>query len=104
MPHPTDDERAQAAWFRALGNAGRLKILRALAAGGRKNVGEVADAVGLEYEAVSANLAILATAGLVAAERDGQFRYYALVGAKVTKTAVEFAHPSGLRATIPLAG
>jgi ArsR family transcriptional regulator len=64
-----------AARFRALSDAGRLRLLAALK-GGEMCVGELAEAVGRPQPNVSQHLASLTHSGLVAARRVGNRAYY----------------------------
>lgn len=63
--------------FRALGDPGRIRIVGALA-GGRKNVGELANLVQLSESAVSHHLRGLRLMRLVRAEKIGRHVYYTM--------------------------
>jgi len=71
--------RAAADLMRALSSENRLLLLCQLAEGD-KTVGELAEALGLRQAAVSQQLALLRSDGLVTARRDGRQRYYSLTG------------------------
>lgn len=64
-------------FFRALGDAARLKILTSLIEGG-KNVSELVELVGLSQGRVSNHLACLKQCGFVKARRDNKFVYYGI--------------------------
>lgn len=101
MPDPTyPARRAQAAFLAALAEPTRLALVRALAAG-EQSVTALAAAVGAEMVNVSHHLGVLRAAGVVTATKDGRFVRYALVG-EAAGAAVELAHPSGLKAVVPL--
>ena len=63
--------------LRALGDPTRLRIVGALRSG-RRNVGDLAGALGLEMVTVSHHLRILYQAGLVTRAKAGRFVYYAV--------------------------
>lgn len=63
--------------FRALGNENRLRILCALAAGG-KSVNELAKLLGRSQPVVSQHLSRLRSAGLVTHDRRPPLVYYSL--------------------------
>jgi ArsR family transcriptional regulator len=67
-----------------------------------KTVTELAKAAKTELVNVSHHLKILKAAGVVSVERDGRFMRYSLLGAKATAVAIEMAHESGARVTLPL--
>ncbi len=67
----------QADVLKTLANARRLEILHALA-NGPVSVGRLAQAVGASQPNVSQHLAVLRTAGVVEAERDGRGVRYRL--------------------------
>jgi ArsR family transcriptional regulator len=73
--------------FGALGHEGRLAIYRLLASAGPSGVpaGEVARRTGQVQNTTSANLSVLANAGLVSARREGRSIFYAV-------TATRFSH------------
>ena len=74
----TEDERNRfAAVARALGDPKRLCVLESLA-GGEASVGELATRVACQVPNMSQHLAVLRSAGLVAARRDGSTVYYRL--------------------------
>ena len=100
MPKPTDEQRAEGRWFFAFSDPTRLAILRALA-GGSRTAKELSEAVGLKALGAGIHLNKLKRAGLIVSSRDGVSRRCELVSAKVTRTAIEFTHPSGRAAVIP---
>jgi len=63
--------------FRALADPTRRKILEFLAEGDR-TAGEIAEQFPIAFASVSHHLGVLKAAGLVAAEREGQFIRYRL--------------------------
>ena len=63
--------------FRALADPTRRKILELLAEGDR-TAGEIAEQFPIAFASVSHHLGVLKAAGLVAAEREGQFIRYRL--------------------------
>ncbi|MCL6510193.1 MAG: metalloregulator ArsR/SmtB family transcription factor [Anaerolineae bacterium] len=63
--------------FRALGDASRVRILSAIAKGER-NVGAIADIVGISESAVSHHLRGLRQMRLVRARKDGRQVYYSV--------------------------
>ena len=78
-----DAERARsAAVARALGDPKRLCVLECLA-DGELSVGELSGRVGCQVPNMSQHLAVLRSAGLVAARRDGNIVYYRLADARV---------------------
>ncbi|MCE9566531.1 MAG: metalloregulator ArsR/SmtB family transcription factor [Planctomycetes bacterium] len=93
--------KAQAEWVFAFGEPTRLAIVRALATG-VKTVTEVAKATKSEMVNVSHHLSVMKAAGVVAAERDGRFMRYSLIGAKATAVAIEITHESGAKVTLSL--
>ena len=79
----TDAERQRsAAVARALGDAKRLCVLESLA-GGEASVGELAARVSCQVPNMSQHLAVLRSAGLVIARRDGNTVYYRLADPRV---------------------
>jgi len=64
--------------FRALANETRIRVLRLLAATGESRVTELAKAIRLRPNAVSAHLKVLAAAGLVWRRRSGRNVWYRL--------------------------
>jgi ArsR family transcriptional regulator len=77
----TDRERS-AAVARALGDPKRLCVLESLA-GGEASVGELATRVACQVPNMSQHLAVLRSAGLVSARRDGTTVYYRLADPRV---------------------
>jgi DNA-binding transcriptional ArsR family regulator len=61
----------------ALADPKRIMLLYALS-NGRRNVGDLAEALGLAQSTTSRHLKVLRERGLVVAERDGASIYYAL--------------------------
>jgi ArsR family transcriptional regulator len=79
----TDEDRNRfAAVARALGDPKRLCVLESLA-GGEASVGELATRVSCQVPNMSQHLAVLRSAGLVAARRDGSTVYYRLADPRV---------------------
>ena len=79
----TEDQRLRfAAVARALGDPKRLCVLESLA-GGEASVGELASRVSCQVPNMSQHLAVLRSAGLVAARRDGSTVYYRLADPRV---------------------
>lgn len=68
---------------RAIGDPARARIVSALLGGVGLPAGELARTVGLSASTTSEHLAVLATAGIVVAERDGRRRNYRLASAAV---------------------
>jgi len=83
--------------FRLLGEPMRLKILQALCAGPLAVSGIVA-ATGATQSNVSRHLALLASAGLITRQKDGQFVYYCMTNPLTMKLCElvhkELLHPS----------
>ncbi len=79
----TEDERSRsAAVARALGDPKRLCVLESLASG-EVSVGDLAIRVACQVPNMSQHLAVLRSAGLVTARRDGNTVYYRLSDPKV---------------------
>ena len=79
----TEDERTRsAAVARALGDPKRLCVLESLAAG-EVSVGDLAVRVACQVPNMSQHLAVLRSAGLVTARRDGNTVYYRLSDPRV---------------------
>jgi ArsR family transcriptional regulator, virulence genes transcriptional regulator len=79
----TEEERTRfAALARALGDPKRLCVLESLA-GGEASVGELASRVSCQVPNMSQHLAVLRSAGIVAARRDGSTVYYRLADPRV---------------------
>lgn len=79
----TEEERNRfAVVARALGDPKRLCVLESLA-GGEASVGELATRVACQVPNMSQHLAVLRSAGLVTARRDGSTVYYRLADPKV---------------------
>lgn len=66
-----------AAQFRLLGEPMRLKILQAICDKPRA-VSEIVEATGATQPNISRHLSLLAAAGVIEREKDGQFAYYSL--------------------------
>ncbi len=71
-------------FFRALGDASRLKILDSLF-DDEKNVGELVELVGSSQGRVSNHLACLKQCGFVNTRRDGKFIYYSIADEEVRR-------------------
>ena len=81
----TDAELEQIALhFRLLGEPTRLKILQAVCKEPR-TVNDIVSAVGATQANVSKHLSLLATAGILTREKDGQCVYYGLRDALTLK-------------------
>jgi ArsR family transcriptional regulator len=79
----TEEERNRfAVVARALGDPKRLCVLESLA-DGEASVGELATRVACQVPNMSQHLAVLRSAGLVTARRDGSTVYYRLADPKV---------------------
>ena len=79
----TEDDRIRsAAVARALGDPKRLCVLESLAAG-EVSVGDLASRASCQVPNMSQHLAVLRSAGLVTARRDGNTVYYRLSDPKV---------------------
>lgn len=79
----TENDRARsAAVARALGDPKRLCVLESLA-DGEVSVGELAAKVACQVPNMSQHLAVLRSAGLVSARRDGNTIYYRLSDPRV---------------------
>ena len=74
----------QAKLFRGFSDPSRLSILESLREGAL-TVTEIVEATGLTQSNVSNHLACLRDCGLVAAEQEGRFVYYALSDKRVGK-------------------
>lgn len=82
-PTATEHERVRfAAVARALGDPKRLCVLDSLSHG-EASVGELADRVNCQVPNMSQHLAVLRSAGLVTARRDGSTVYYRLSDPRV---------------------
>ena len=82
-PASTDEDRQRsAAVARALGDPKRLCVLESLA-GGEASVGELAGRVSCQVPNMSQHLAVLRSAGIVAASRDGSTVYYRLADPRI---------------------
>jgi len=68
--------------FKALGHAGRVRILEILA-GGERSVTELIPMVGLESSHLSQQLGVLRRAGVVTARREGSTVTYAAANTEV---------------------
>jgi ArsR family transcriptional regulator len=74
----TEDELAQIAGrFKMLGEPMRLKILQTLCKGPR-TVSEIVEATGATQANISKHLSLLAAAGILTREKDGQCVYYSM--------------------------
>lgn len=79
---PEIERQRSAAVARALGDAKRLCVLESLA-GGEASVGELAMRVSCQVPNMSQHLAVLRSAGLVIARRDGNTVYYRLADPRI---------------------
>ncbi len=72
MPHPLPDPLVEiiAERFRVLSEPMRIRVLDRLR-GGELTIGELAEALGTSQQNVSKHVGVLARAGLVAREKDG---------------------------------
>lgn len=68
---------AEVRFFRGLGNAQRLRILRALRSG-EKNVGQLVEETGIPQSQVSTGVNCLKWCGFLTARPEGRFVYYRL--------------------------
>lgn len=73
--------------FKALGDAGRLKIILFLL-GGKKSVGEISLALGYSQSATSHALRILKDAKILSLEKNGNVNYYYIADGHV-RTIIE---------------
>ena len=64
--------------FKALADANRRKILRMLGKKDSMTAGEIADQFTISKPAISDHLKVLRNAGLIYADKQGQFIYYQL--------------------------
>jgi ArsR family transcriptional regulator len=76
------DRQRTATVARALSDPKRLCVLETLA-GGERSVGELSRDVGCQVPNMSQHLAVLRSAGLVAARREGQTVFYRLADPRV---------------------
>jgi DNA-binding transcriptional ArsR family regulator len=70
--------------FKALGHAGRVRILEVLS-DGEQTVTELVELVGMEASHVSQQLAVLRRAGVAVARRDGSMMVYSLASDQVAE-------------------
>jgi ArsR family transcriptional regulator len=84
----SDDRAVQVA--KALGDPTRFALLRAIAARRELSCAELVESFGLAQATVSHHLKVLASAGLVAVRKSGQFHHY-----RALPEALE-AHGAGL--------
>jgi L-amino acid N-acyltransferase YncA/DNA-binding transcriptional ArsR family regulator len=92
-----------AAWFRALADGTRVKIVSLLAGhGGPMKVGEIVAAVQVGQSTVSQHLKILAAVRFVLAERRGTARYYRINDACVHLFPTAADLVGGLAAPVPV--
>jgi len=70
--------------FKVLGDAGRLKVVKALTAG-ELCASDIALALNLENSVVSHQLKILKASGIILARKDGKYIYYKLENECVIK-------------------
>ena len=91
-----------AAWFRALADGTRVKIVSLLALHGRPmKVAEIVAAVQVGQSTVSQHLKVLAAVRFVLAERRGTARYYRINAACVSSFPTAAALVRGLAAPLP---
>jgi L-amino acid N-acyltransferase YncA/DNA-binding transcriptional ArsR family regulator len=91
-----------AAWFRALADGTRVKIVSLLARHGRPmKVGEIVAAVHVGQSTVSQHLKILAAVRFVLAERRGTARYYRINDACVSLFPTAADLVGGIAAPVP---
>jgi L-amino acid N-acyltransferase YncA/DNA-binding transcriptional ArsR family regulator len=91
-----------AAWFRALADGTRVKIVSLLARHGRPmKVAEIVAAVQVGQSTVSQHLKVLAAVRFVLAERRGTARYYRINTACVSSFPTAAALVGGLAAPLP---
>jgi len=69
--------------FRLLGDPTRLRLVNALHVDGELSVGELVERVGMSYGAVSKQLAMLRSSGLLGRRRDGTKIYYRIADPSV---------------------
>lgn len=82
--------------LKALGHHDRLRIVEALASGG-KNVGEIAAAVGMPSASVSRHLRILHEARVVECSRRGNLVLYVLADREVARLAAVAYRGAGVQ-------
>lgn len=82
---------AEAAFFRALGDETRLRILNLLKKHGRLNVSEICKNIEKEQGTISHHLACLRSCGLVTTRRKGKNIIYSLNGEDEIKTILDVA-------------
>jgi phosphinothricin acetyltransferase len=91
-----------AAWFRALADGTRVKIVSLLAGHGRPmKVAEIVAAVQVGQSTVSQHLKVLAAVRFVLTERRGTARYYRINAACVNRFPTAAALVGGLAAPLP---
>ncbi len=91
-----------AAWFRALADATRVKIVSLLARhGGPMKVGDIVAAVQVGQSTVSQHLKVLAAVRFVLAERRGTARYYRINEACVSLFPTAADLVGGIAAPVP---
>jgi len=76
MPETLQDFKAQL--FRTLAGRSRIRILELLRASGTLTVGELQQRLDMDSSNVSQHLAIMRTAGVVTARRDGNNVWYSV--------------------------
>ncbi|MGD0740001.1 MAG: metalloregulator ArsR/SmtB family transcription factor [Terracidiphilus sp.] len=81
--------------FRLLGEPMRLKILQALCAK-PLTVGEIVEATGATQSNISKHLSLLASAGVITRQKDGQFVYYGMSN-PLTMKLCELVHKELLK-------
>lgn len=91
------------AFFKAMADESRLKII-GLLAGGERSVQELAAALALKEPTVSHHLAVLKAQGLVTVRAEGTTRWHALNRAALEKLAQRVLQPSSHKAPPPRGG
>jgi len=82
LSRPLSEVKAEL--FKALGHAGRVRILEVLS-NGERTVTELVRLVGMEASHVSQQLAVLRRAGVVVARREGSMMIYSLASEQVAE-------------------
>lgn len=82
LPESPSEPDLVAKYFRAFGDATRVRILELLA-GGERSVGDIVEAVGASQPRVSNHLACLRWCGFVATRRDHRTVYYRVADERV---------------------
>jgi ArsR family transcriptional regulator len=101
MARAKHDPRSLTQWLAGVAEPNRLAIIKLLATGAM-TVTALAKALRTEPVNISHHLKLMKNVGLLAAERDGRFIRYSLVGAKAMVGFLELTHESGAKVTLPL--